>query len=205
MHESWSAELTRALEHINQARSLGAANAYEKCVQLLNALEAILNDYSIRKNARSSETLEQSKRFAASMQEQHSKLSPQTDANEINDAIEVLEELIEEIFERPKNRLAAYGTLRPGHSNYKIVSDIKGQWLPGIIRGSVREVAGYPAYTWSEDGDKIPVDVLLSEQLIHEYPRVDEFEGANYKRTLVPVLMDDFYHVCNVYETSVSA
>ncbi len=203
MQDSWSAGLTRALEHINKARCLGSGKAYEKCVELLNALDAILKDYSERKNPTSTESLEQSKKLAASMQEQHSKLTPQTDANEINDATEVLEELIEEIFQRPENRLAAYGTLRPGQSNFKIVSEISGQWLPGIIRGSVREVAGYPAYTWNQEGEKVTVDVLISDQLVKEYPRVDEFEGPNYKRTLVPVLMDDCYHVCNVYETSV--
>lgn len=204
MLESWSASLTRALEHINEARSLGSGKAYEKCVELLSGLDAILKDYSTRKNLASTESIEQSKKLAASMQTQHSKLTPQTDSNEISDAIEVLEELIEEIFERPENRLAAYGTLRPGQSNFKVVSEISGQWLPGVIRGSIREVAGYPAYTWNQEGEKVPVEVLISEQLVQEYPRVDEFEGANYKRTLVPVLMDDFYHVCNVYETSVS-
>lgn len=31
--------------------------------------------------------------------------------------------------------------------------------------GSVQEVAGYPAYTWSEECEKVPVEVLISEQL----------------------------------------
>lgn len=197
----WSDNMTQALRHANKARLVEETKTDEKCVELLNSLSAMYLDYSERVKEGNCDDLFE--RCSSLISSSRVAIASNNELQMI-ESVRLLEGFIEVILERPSQRLAAYGTLRPGQSNYKIVSNIQGEWTSGVIRGSVREVAGYPAYTWDESGEPIPVEVLISEQLISEYARIDEFEGANYKRTLVPVLMDDAYSVCNVYETSVA-
>lgn len=200
---SWSQHLSHALVLINRARGAEGDCDDLGCSAYLNALSELHDDFSARPQLRYEQLAEQFE-LAQQLKVELSAAKEESDAkSSVQNIREKLESIIEVILAKPSIRLASYGTLRPGQSNYKIVSNIQGVWLPGTIRGSVREVAGYPAYTWSDDGEEISVEVLCSEQLIQEYSRVDEFEGVNYKRTLVPVLMDGLYVVCNVYETTV--
>lgn len=115
-----------------------------------------------------------------------------------NDTRAILSSL-EEFFGRPQNRLATYGTLQPGESNYHIVSGIEGSWLKGKIRGSVHQFEGYPRFIWEADGEEVDSSVLISEFLPEHMHRIDQFEGENYSRILVPVTIDDCTLVCNVY------
>ena len=39
-------------------------------------------------------------------------------------------------------RLATYGTLGPGRSNYHQLSSLTGEWLRGSVRGDLYETAG---------------------------------------------------------------
>lgn len=110
-----------------------------------------------------------------------------------------LEELVADKLEQPERRLACYGSLRPGQKNHHIVADIAGQWLPGTIYGETEEEFGYPVFTWQMDGNPIAVEVLCSEQLPANYPRIDEFEGFNYRRVLVPVKMKAGFIACSLY------
>ena len=107
--------------------------------------------------------------------------------------------VLDALFGFPKTRLAAYGTLRPGESNHGMLAALGGAWVEGTVQG-VRFVAnGYPAFLSSaalhESGqtgsDWVPISVLTSGRLPEDWPRLDEFEGRDYRRILAPVRLGD--------------
>ncbi len=93
-------------------------------------------------------------------------------------------------------RLAVYGSLRPGRENHHHVADISGTWTAGIVRGDLHPTGwgmtlGYPALKWRADGAEVPVQVLESVELPLHWARLDAFEGAAYRRLVVPVELPD--------------
>ena len=84
-------------------------------------------------------------------------------------------------------RFAAYGTLQPGRQNHHWLDGVHGTWQPGFVHGHVRVIDGYPVLRLDPDGDRVPVGLLTSEQLPAHWPKLDELEGANYRRSLVAV------------------
>jgi gamma-glutamylcyclotransferase (GGCT)/AIG2-like uncharacterized protein YtfP len=59
---------------------------------------------------------------------------------------------------------------------------------------------GYPAMRWDPAADCIPVDLFDSSDLEAHWTRLDEFEGEEYIRILVPVEDDDgVLAVANIY------
>ena len=92
--------------------------------------------------------------------------------------------------------LAVYGTLRPGRSNFDIVAPIDGVWLAGTIRGTLGEhptgqYKGYPAFHVDPGSGHVEVDVLVSDELIENWARLDAFEGPGYRRIIVDVTLDE--------------
>ena len=124
------------------------------------------------------------------------------DSSEIIDCQVQLSIVFETLFDFPSSRLAAYGTLRPGESNYHQVEIIKGVWTPGAVSGILFEKDGYPVLNFTKMADEIEVQVLESKQLPDHWGRLDDFEGSNYERILVPVkTFGRGYLVCNLYNS----
>ena len=95
-------------------------------------------------------------------------------------------------------RLAAYGTLRSGESNHAMLADVPGEWLQGSVEGVRFTAKGYPAFR--PGNGEVPVSVLMSAALPEHWARLDEFEGKDYRRILVPVtLTGGEIVVANVY------
>ncbi|HET7065550.1 MAG TPA: hypothetical protein VFI49_14855, partial [Rudaea sp.] len=46
---------------------------------------------------------------------------------------------------------------------------------------------GYPVLRWSTSGPAVPVEMFVSDELPGHWPRLDEFEGPDYLRIVVPV------------------
>jgi gamma-glutamylcyclotransferase (GGCT)/AIG2-like uncharacterized protein YtfP len=88
---------------------------------------------------------------------------------------------------------AVYGTLAPGCPNHPQVSQLAGEWHIGysvtgrLVRSGWAADAGYPALAWSPTGGNVPVQLLVSVELPRQWERLDEFEGPDYLRILVPV------------------
>ncbi len=100
---------------------------------------------------------------------------------------------IDRRFGRPSTRLAVYGSLAPCESNHGIIEDIVGTWKPGFVRGDFLRQGwgthvGFPGMTWNpKSRNRINVQVFTSEDLSAHWDRLDDFEGEDYLRILVPV------------------
>lgn len=109
--------------------------------------------------------------------------------------------------------LAVYGTLAPGRQNYHIVRPLGGDWTDGLIEGDLQETGwgatlGYPAFRPRTGGSILQIRVLQSEKLPEGWKMVDEFEGPEYHRILIPVFFVEeqgadgsrrLYTVANIY------
>lgn len=92
--------------------------------------------------------------------------------------------------------LAVYGTLAPGRSNHHVVAPLGGAWTHGVVEGDLFPVGwgaiqGYPAFLPRSGGPDVAVHVLTSPRLPHAWPEIDRFEGAEYRRLLIPVYEPD--------------
>jgi gamma-glutamylcyclotransferase (GGCT)/AIG2-like uncharacterized protein YtfP len=106
--------------------------------------------------------------------------------------------------------LAVYGTLVPGRSNHHIVEPLGGEWTEGFVEGDLAPTGwgatvGFPAFRPRTNGPLVGVHILTSRLLSTDWPRLDEFEGPDYHRILVPVFRVDaantrqLYKVANLY------
>ena len=91
----------------------------------------------------------------------------------------------------PVTRLVVYGSLQPGGRHHELVSDIAGNWRQGWITGTLENAGwaaerGYPRLRSSPTGGRVAAWMLESPELPLYWSRLDEFEGADYRRRPVP-------------------
>ncbi len=106
--------------------------------------------------------------------------------------------------DRADVRLATYGNLAPGRINERQLSDLRGRWLVGRVRGSLVEdgwgaALGYPALVLGADGAEVEVQVFESADLRDHWERLDAFEGAGYRRVAVDVETDKGVLPASIY------
>lgn len=115
---------------------------------------------------------------------------------------------VESILERRygvSRRLAVYGSLIPGQENAHLLTGVAGSWICGRVRGHLLDRGwasgrGYPGLRWDPGGASVPVHLLTSSDLPNHWSRLDDFEGDEYLRILVPVEGDDGrIRVANLY------
>jgi gamma-glutamylcyclotransferase (GGCT)/AIG2-like uncharacterized protein YtfP len=109
-------------------------------------------------------------------------------------------------------RLAVYGSLAPGRQNHHMVAPLGGTWTEGVVEGDLTTYGwgaaiGYPALRLRAGGPVVPVQLLTSHALSQAWADLDAFEGAEYRRVLVPVWTSDgqgreLLAVANVYEAA---
>lgn len=91
--------------------------------------------------------------------------------------------------------LFVYGTLMPGESNHYQVSDIVGHWRRGSLCGhlypeGIGLASGYPVLVPDAVAPRVQGWILSSGDLFRHWPRLDQFEGSAYRRTLLDVVAD---------------
>ena len=91
-----------------------------------------------------------------------------------------------------ETRLATYGSLSPGEINHDQLSNLKGRWFKGTVRGILQNAGwgssmGFPGLTLDETGPEVKVNVFESAELPDHWSRLDEFEGAEYRRVVAQV------------------
>ena len=89
-------------------------------------------------------------------------------------------------------RLFVYGTLAPGKPNHKVLADIPGHWEAATLNGKLVDEGwgaelGCPGILPSDEGEAVEGFVFASDQLSEQWPMLDEYEGAGYKRVTVVV------------------
>ena len=104
----------------------------------------------------------------------------------------VLDVLFDAILAEPSGKLAVYGTLAPGEANHEVLAGVDGVWQEGFVRGVLHESGwgaplGFPGLRWNPSGGRVTVKMLVSTDLRGQWGRLDEFEGDEYRRILVPV------------------
>jgi gamma-glutamylcyclotransferase (GGCT)/AIG2-like uncharacterized protein YtfP len=128
----------------------------------------------------------------------------------MKDELEAQEELEAQFAARFNSdcQLAVYGSLAPGRSNHHVIADLPGNWVERlIVHGELLTTGwgaalGYRALRWQWDGPEVEVALFTSQQLPLHWPRLDEFEGEDYRRILVPVYSEGrFMTVANIYES----
>jgi gamma-glutamylcyclotransferase (GGCT)/AIG2-like uncharacterized protein YtfP len=110
-----------------------------------------------------------------------------------------------------QHRLVVYGSLAPGEPNHHQLDGIHGVWERGVVHGELHDRGwgariGYPALEWQPDGPTVDVHLFSSEQLPEHWARLDQFEGKEYRRCLVPVFKSgELLAVGQIYTSEVCA
>jgi gamma-glutamylcyclotransferase (GGCT)/AIG2-like uncharacterized protein YtfP len=119
--------------------------------------------------------------------------------------LRVLEHTVDEIFGASRS-LAVYGSLVPGGTNHHVVQALGGEWSHGQVEGERYEAGwgapqGYAAMRWIPGAPPMDVHVLVAPGLADFWPTLDAFEGADYRRSLVPVVRaGQLVAIANLYE-----
>jgi gamma-glutamylcyclotransferase (GGCT)/AIG2-like uncharacterized protein YtfP len=115
-----------------------------------------------------------------------------------------LEKQVDQLLDFPSYRLAVYGSLAPGAENHWVLSELRGVWTKGTLKGhrdasGWGQTLGFPALIWDPKGEEIAVDLFHSRELPKHWDRIDEFEGDDYQRILVPAQQGAQVVVANIY------
>jgi len=100
--------------------------------------------------------------------------------------VPLLELLFDMLLDQPCKKLISYGTLAPGQPNHSLVSDLKGEWDECVIRGALNQDQGLSQFSWDPAGSEQNASLFTSGDLPTNWHRIDKFEGARYRRRLVP-------------------
>lgn len=105
------------------------------------------------------------------------------------------------------HRLATYGTLAPGRHNHHQLATLSGQWCEGSVRGRLVQqgwgaAQGFPALLADAAGPPVPVWLFTSADLPAHWPRLDAFEGAEYRRAAIEVATADGPVMAWIYQAA---
>jgi gamma-glutamylcyclotransferase (GGCT)/AIG2-like uncharacterized protein YtfP len=94
------------------------------------------------------------------------------------------------------DRLFVYGTLAPGRPNAHVLAAVPGTWQPATVRGTLYPegwgaTVGYPGIVLDEIGSEVEGFIFSSDELAAHWTRLDEFEGAGYKRVPARATLED--------------
>lgn len=87
--------------------------------------------------------------------------------------------------------LIVYGSLAPGREHHDQLAELRGEWREGWVTGTLHQsgwgaALGYSALEWSSLGPRVPALLFTSPDLPDRWSRLDAFEGAGYRRIVVP-------------------
>ena len=102
------------------------------------------------------------------------------------------QQTVERLLDFPSHRLAVYGSLAPGKKNHHMMAGMEGTWRKATLRGTLHNAGwgagqGFPGFAWDGTDTPIAAQVFTSRDLPDHWQRLDDFEGPEYRRTLVPV------------------
>lgn len=117
-------------------------------------------------------------------------------------AVHALDLFFDLLLGRPSKSLVAYGSLAPGGVHHHELEGVGGEWARAGVRG-ILEQGPYPRLT------PAPAGTAVTVQLLHHAPglpgrwaRLDELEGATYRRVLIAAETRDRLVIANLYATA---
>jgi len=100
----------------------------------------------------------------------------------------------------PETRLIVYGSLAPGGSNAFVLAGLVGEWYPCHIRGHLGTYRGFKSFRYDPKGPEHPAWLLKSADLPRVILDLDDFEGEEYERIIIPAKVSDRWVMAQVYE-----
>lgn len=107
---------------------------------------------------------------------------------------------IDLLFDRPCQRLMAYGTLRPGGVNEEMLKQLGGDWQQCWVHGTIEDRGSLSFFRWEPRAKPIEAMLFTAPSLADAWERLDRFEGSRYRRHLIPVQSKGMWLVANVFE-----
>jgi gamma-glutamylcyclotransferase (GGCT)/AIG2-like uncharacterized protein YtfP len=114
--------------------------------------------------------------------------------------LQPLLEMLEMISESPEERLIVYGSLAPGGPNNFLLARLEGLWMKCVIRGRMGKYRGFKVFRFDPDGEEHQAWLFNSPALPRKFPDLDEFEGHEYRRSLIPASVDGQEILAYIYE-----
>ncbi len=106
---------------------------------------------------------------------------------------------LEGLFAAPQHRLVVYGSLAPGERHEDYLLPLGGTWEPAQVEGDIDRSGEYPLFYWRMGGAQQAVRLFRCAGLPAHWAKLDDFEGPDYRRVLVPVLTRAGWEVAQVY------
>lgn len=93
------------------------------------------------------------------------------------------------------NQLFVYGTLCPNRENAHILGEIGGDWQKASVHGTIHILKwgpdqGLPAIILNEQDPLVDGYLFITEKLEQNWQMLDDFEGFQYKRISVEVILE---------------
>ena len=100
----------------------------------------------------------------------------------------------------PEERLIVYGSLAPGEANHFLVAGCMGEWHCCQIRGHLGHYRGFKSFRYDAEGPEHSAWLLVSPELPRIIPDLDDFEGEEYERRVIPAKIGEHWVMAQVYE-----
>ncbi|MGA9754381.1 MAG: hypothetical protein WBV23_04485 [Desulfobaccales bacterium] len=107
---------------------------------------------------------------------------------------------MQEMTHNPETKLIVYGSLAPGGSNAFILGGLVGEWYPCLIRGHLGAYRGFKSFRYDPNGPEHTAWLLSSADLPRVISELDDFEGEEYERSIIPARVGDRWVMAQVYE-----
>jgi hypothetical protein len=101
---------------------------------------------------------------------------------------------------KPEERLVIYGSLAPGGSNNFMFTGVDGNWHKCVIKGRMGRWRGFKSFRYDPQGQEYEAWLFESPVLPQMFPDLDDFEGEEYKRTVIPARIGDHLVLAQIYE-----
>jgi hypothetical protein len=102
--------------------------------------------------------------------------------------------------DNPETRLIVYGSLAPGESNAFLLAGLEGDWQRCVMHGHMGRFRGFKSFRYDPRGPEHQAWLLESPELPGKYPDLDDFEGEEYRRIVIPARVAGRWVRGQVYE-----
>ena len=99
----------------------------------------------------------------------------------------------------PEENLIVYGSLAPGEANHFLLASLIGEWHRCQIRGHLGHYRGFKSFRYDPEGPEHPAWLLMSPELPRVIADLDDFEGEEYERCVIPARLGDRWVMAQVY------